>query len=159
MLLIVGRNCWKISYSTVTPIILDDKKWFCKSRQNKLRAQVFILREHDEESFSMCVYYFKNWWHLQIQLDHQSSCDPFKIWFTLAHDMNFPGSLSFVMFIVFKKMGKYEWKINIWNILGILNDKNLSTCSDKLFLFLFKEANMTSILYIHVHICHQKDTF
>lgn len=63
---------------------------------------------------------------------------------TLAHDMNFPGSLSFVMFIVFKKnYEKHEWKINIWNILGILNDNNL----------------MTSILYIHVHICHQKDTF
>lgn len=80
---------------------------------------------------------------------------------TLAHDMNFPGSLSFVMFIVFKKnYEKHEWKINIGNILGILNDNNLSTCSEKLFfLFLFKEANMTSILYIHVHICHQKDTF
>lgn len=76
---------------------------------------------------------------------------------TLAHDMNFPGSLSFVMFIVFKKMGKYEWKINIWNILGILNDKNLSTCSDKLFCFCLKRQTW-QVFFIYMYIFAIKKT-
>lgn len=114
------------------------------------------------EIFSMCVYYFKNWWHLQIQLDHQSSCDPFKIWFIdqvnshMTWIFQVPCLLSCSLFL--KKLGKYEWKINIWNILGILNDNNLSTCSEKLFFCFCLKRQTWQVFFIYMYIFAIKKT-
>lgn len=45
---------WGKSYSTLTQIILGDKKRFCNSRQ------LTKFMKHDGNMFSVCVFYLKN---------------------------------------------------------------------------------------------------